>query len=409
MTAPTQPRRPTRGLRFNIGVPVAIHWSFLIVPALLLLSGQRPWNYSLGFTAVLFISVLVHELGHAAAFSAFGRRSRIVLYAPFALTISEDDAPMSDLQGCIVALAGPLAGVGLGLLALWGEHTGMGATHQFTAVMLRDTVMISLVYGLLNLVPILPLDGGQVMERITRRLTGGAQAALPHWISIGVAASAALLVSRLDIQGPWLIYGFIGFLVMLNLQLGRQVREDEQQTAAVQQAERALAGVTGPHGDLAINDLCGVLPKLSRARREQFAQPLMWALARRFGPGDDAWLAWIRNESGATFDQSFVNARVALAAGRPHEAASLATRAYAIETTPPPPWLVEVLLPNSAAVDSLAAWIDQLGLGERHQGLHRLADSLEGLQRRADASRVRALMLKPVPVDPHTAPERAWV
>ncbi len=393
---PTTKRKPI-GLRFNVGVPVNIHWSFLAVPLLLLWSGQRPWEYSLAFAGVLLVSVLVHELGHAAAFGAFGRKSSIIVYAPFALTISEDERPLRDLPAVVVALAGPFAGVILGLLALWGQRTGMGENHELTAVLISDTILVSLGYGLLNLVPLLPLDGGQVMQRIVWRVDPDRRETTPHLVSIVIAAICAGIVWRLDLASPGILYVFIGFLAMINFTQLRAARADRLDAAQHDQLIRGIGQLEAGQIDAGVETLRPIVTTLPDGpRRSASALAMAWAMAWRNRPGDMEWVAWLCGLLAGKVDTSFLAALVARAQGRGSEAAALVARGFAVEATEPPLWIADRLFPTSADVANAGAWIDQLDLGERHQGFTRLVALLEHASRRADAERVRELMLRPV-------------
>ena len=66
-------------VRFKLfGIPVGIDWSFLIVP---LLASSGGWQRALIWTTVIFVSVLLHELGHAIAMRVFGFAPRVSVYA----------------------------------------------------------------------------------------------------------------------------------------------------------------------------------------------------------------------------------------------------------------------------------------------------------------------------------------
>src|SRR5688572_514886 len=99
--------------KFRLGpFPVAVDPSFW----LLALLGISSALYGLIWAAVLFASILVHELGHAFMARHYGSPARIQLYALGGLTFHEQ-LPRRK-QRIAVALAGPFAGFGLGLVVL---------------------------------------------------------------------------------------------------------------------------------------------------------------------------------------------------------------------------------------------------------------------------------------------------
>jgi plasmid stability protein len=114
------------------------------------------------------------------------------------------------------------------------------------------------------------------------------------------------------------------------------------------------------------------------------------------GPHDDDEIAHLVSHLAGRSDTAFVAATAAHQRGADAETRALLTRGFAVEGTPPPEWLVHRLLPTRHDVDEVAAWIDQLGLAERHNGLSRLIASLEAGGRPNEASSVRTLMARPL-------------
>lgn len=395
---PFAPEKKSRGLRFRLGsIPITIHWSFAILVLLFLLGDQRPWQYALSFGGVVLLSVLVHELGHAAAFSAFGRRSSVIIYALAGLTISRDERPMRDGQAIMVSIAGPFAGAALGLLALWGERTGMGSTHELTRVILSDTILVSLGYGLLNLVPMLPLDGGQVMQRIATRIAPDYEHIVPYVISILVAIAAAVVVWQLDTPAPGLLYGLIAVAVAINIGMLNEARRERKEKELSERIARGIAllagGDPGP-GIVVLEELATSVPRGPLFDRT--AVPLAWALGWRGAPGDAEKVAWLAGALAPRHETSLLMALAARQAGRISESMALIARGFALEHTDPPPWYLARALPGVGDVEQAAAWIDQMDLGERHLGLSRLVEALHRAQRPADAHVVSRLLLRPV-------------
>src|SRR6478735_5627341 len=144
------------GLRFRLfSTPVTIDWGFLLLVGLLTFGTYRPVDESLLLVAVIFVSILLHEMGHAIAFRLFGRSSRIIVHGFGGVTISDDQTEMRDGESIAVSLAGPAAEVALGLGALALQRAGVGDNHRLTAQLVSDLVWVNIVWGLANLVPIL--------------------------------------------------------------------------------------------------------------------------------------------------------------------------------------------------------------------------------------------------------------
>ncbi|MEW9700129.1 M50 family metallopeptidase [Paenibacillus sp. SI8] len=110
--------------------------------------------------ATLFGIVFIHELGHLAAASGFGWRVREVQLLPFGGVVIVDElGSVPTSEELIVALAGPLQHVWLILTAVVLQWFGVGA-HEWWTYFIEANLMV----GLFNLLPVMPLDGGKVLQ-----------------------------------------------------------------------------------------------------------------------------------------------------------------------------------------------------------------------------------------------------
>jgi stage IV sporulation protein FB len=151
-------------LRFSLlGFPVRISPVFWIV-ALFLSGGGTPQE-AIVVVAAILISILVHELGHALLQRAFGGRPEIVLYA-FGGYASAYGVRESWWRNILIALAGPFAGFFLAGL-VWGYVQLAGEPEAPLAYLFVNAMLwINVVWGVLNLFPIWPLDGGRVAREV---------------------------------------------------------------------------------------------------------------------------------------------------------------------------------------------------------------------------------------------------
>ncbi len=183
------------GLRFRIfGIPVHIDASFFVVAVLLGLGGGTV-VVVVSWVVVVFVSVLLHEMGHAVAFRIYGQKPRITLQGMGGLT--SGSGPLTGSSDIVVSLAGPLAGlVLLGVPAfLLQNPSGSAATWD---LVLRELVFVNIAWSGVNLLPVLPLDGGQVAASLLRRFRGDDGQRIAYKVSIAVAAVAALLAYQLN-------------------------------------------------------------------------------------------------------------------------------------------------------------------------------------------------------------------
>ena len=220
-----EPARSHYDISFKfLGFPVRVHPGFFILPLVFGAGGagsaNNPGVMILTFVIVLFVSILVHELGHAIAFRYFGVPSRIVLYWMGGLAISESGAwggakRLTPHQQIVVSLAGPAAGFVLAaltvgvVLALGGRlvflWSGMfpllipnmlGTSIESNEPLLQllyASLFFNLIWGAFNLVPVLPLDGGQVCRELCTLSNHQNGLKTSLMISVGVAAFIALI------------------------------------------------------------------------------------------------------------------------------------------------------------------------------------------------------------------------
>lgn len=169
------------------GIPVRVEPVFFVIAALF---GYQYIDISVSLVfvwiAVSFVSILVHELGHALVLRLFGQPSSIVLHAFGGVTMSQ--RRLSTARSVAVSLAG--AGTAL-LLLWWPARTLDGSTwwrHQVLWVRgaVYFTAFANLWWSVANLLPIRPLDGGNVVAElfglpVSRRVSLVVAAAAGAW------------------------------------------------------------------------------------------------------------------------------------------------------------------------------------------------------------------------------------
>ena len=221
------------------GIPVRIHWSFLIaLPLLALVFAQNvapaaavlgidpralaggPWMWGLGLTLVLFLSVLLHELAHAV----YARRKGAPVHDITLLMIggvSRIGEPARARHEAIMALAGPGVSLALGVAAgLLLAVTPAGWIDARVALVL--IAEMNLVLGLFNLVPAFPMDGGRVLRAVLASRMGPVRATRAASL-VGKAFAFAFVAA--GVLGGGLFLVLIGGFVFLGADAeARQVR-----------------------------------------------------------------------------------------------------------------------------------------------------------------------------------------
>lgn len=220
-----EPAPSQADIHFRIlGFPVRIHPFFWLVTLVLGMQGTAEPKSVLIWVIAVTVSILIHELGHAVWQRRFGGHPRIVLHGVGGLAIC-DDCDRSSWTQIVISLAGPCAGflfavvvllgialVGHGIALLLGDHfqlklgaiedpTGLpllGMTflwERFSSMhlnlMLQDLLWINVLWGVVNLLPIYPLDGGRIARELCLRgdVRGGIELSLQ--ISVGAALAMA--------------------------------------------------------------------------------------------------------------------------------------------------------------------------------------------------------------------------
>lgn len=205
-------------VNFRLGdIPVRIHPFFWLVTAILGWDNDRQddrLKYLLLWVAVVFLSILIHELGHILMGRFFGSRGHIVLTGLGGLAVGSSDVPRR-WQRIAVLLAGPGAGFLLAGLVIGGSwlaypevtiellclvfHVYLppapdaATPHRFVEFTILSLMWVNIIWGLVNLLPIWPLDGGQVSRQICERYRGRDGMRIAIIISLGTAIGFALL------------------------------------------------------------------------------------------------------------------------------------------------------------------------------------------------------------------------
>jgi|AntRauTorckE6833_2_1112554.scaffolds.fasta_scaffold12101_4 membrane-associated protease RseP (regulator of RpoE activity) len=205
---------------FNIPVRV-LPW-FWITLALIgvLLNDQADSKESvlriLLFMVAGFISILVHELGHALTAKHFGKKVYIVLQTFGGYAAYSGGAPLSRTQSFLITAAGPAIQILLAILVLI-LSISLGEIEPQAAYFLGILIWISFAWAILNLLPVLPLDGGRLLETVL----GPNRIQLTLKICIGVAAAIAFL--SLMLKPGFMLPIFMGFMAYENYKALKQV------------------------------------------------------------------------------------------------------------------------------------------------------------------------------------------
>ena len=214
-------------LKFRLaGVPVRVEAGFWIIA---LLMGMRLDSRQIPFwIGAMFVSILVHEMGHAIVARAFGAEPEVTLYMMGGLTRSvfPEGSPYSRARSFLVTLAGPGAGFVLAAIVFAISLFVSAPSESTTRFLIDILLLINVAWGVINLAPVLPLDGGNLLRAV---LSGpGPEVGLLRtlWVSAVIGPSVAALAYIAD--NTWIAMLFAFFTISSGKQLLeiRRVRSD---------------------------------------------------------------------------------------------------------------------------------------------------------------------------------------
>ncbi len=193
-------------------IPITIH------PLFWLLALFIGWmsSFSLGGTllavVVIVISVLCHEFGHALTAVAFGQKTRIEL-AVFGGFTYRQGRKLKLWEEFLVVLNGPLSGLIIAAIAFLLLHYAHVQLPPLV-FMLKFAFLVNVFWTIVNLVPVLPLDGGHLLSILLESIFGfrGVKMAIVIGVLVSVAITVFFFVKGYFLAGAlFLILTFESF------------------------------------------------------------------------------------------------------------------------------------------------------------------------------------------------------
>jgi Zn-dependent protease len=220
-----------------LGIPVRVRWTFAIT---VLLGMQSGVVGGIQWAFIVFFSVLLHELGHAFMGRAFGLQPSIQLYAFGGLTSWLGGKNIGHGRSLFISLAGPAVSLSLAVLGF------------VVALAFPDREVISLFWyvnafwGLFNLLPIMPMDGGNALRSFLMFVGAPRLAEVgTRVLGITIAAPIAIYAGTRNI----FIAMFLGMFAINNVQslvaYFRQRRDTELLESLRSQYPRWMASKDG--------------------------------------------------------------------------------------------------------------------------------------------------------------------
>ncbi|HKS22474.1 MAG TPA: M50 family metallopeptidase [Thermoanaerobaculia bacterium] len=201
-----------------LGTTIALDFSFLILIAFFVITSIESYGMpaALLWAPVIFISILWHELAHAAAIGIFGHGgSEIVLGGFGGVTINQRDA--RPWQNMIISAAGPASSFLLRwiVILLWFNVPYLQQDRFFRGLYpLMEWA--NYAWGILNMLPVIPLDGSSVVRNFLRMITRE-QTAFVVSVWLSMITAAAVIVWAL-MRRDWFLAMLIGWMLFMSWQ-----------------------------------------------------------------------------------------------------------------------------------------------------------------------------------------------
>lgn len=205
------------------GIDVFLHWSWFVVAVYEINSragnySSKAWNV-LEYLA-LFLIVLLHEYGHMLACRQVGGTANQIVLWPLGGVAYVDPPPRPGATLWSIA-AGPLVNVTLApvlfLLLIISRALGWQQTVPNLHVFVRSVFVIDLVLLVFNMLPVYPLDGGQILRSLLWFVIGRARSLMVATV-IGLAGVAGLVVLAVRVGSMW--FGILSFFMLINCWAG---------------------------------------------------------------------------------------------------------------------------------------------------------------------------------------------
>jgi Zn-dependent protease len=207
------------------GVDVFLHWSWFVVAIIEIQSRSGRYTsiaWNVAEYLAIFLIVMLHEFGHAMACRQVGGTANKIVLWPLGGVAYVDPPPRAGATLWSIA-AGPLVNVALlpmlAGLFYFGRSAGWAHAMPDLYHLVRAVLVIDLVLLIFNMLPIYPLDGGQILRSVLWFVIGRARSLMVATLLgfVGVAGFIGLAIWRHSIWN-----GAIALFMLMNCWGGLQ-------------------------------------------------------------------------------------------------------------------------------------------------------------------------------------------
>ena len=204
-------RTSSRNVVNLFGFPTTVKPGFGIFTVLLAI--LYPFPLGIWIAGAVAIFTVIHELGHALAARQAGCRASIALDFMIAYASYEPSAPLTWTQRARIACAGPALQIisATAVLVAFGVNP-LNRQDISTSDATASIWWAGIALGVINLIPLLPLDGGAIVSSVVDRFTNGRGREIMLPVSLAVTAASFVLCLVLGIQGVAPLLGLLMFI-----------------------------------------------------------------------------------------------------------------------------------------------------------------------------------------------------
>ncbi len=198
-----------------LGFDVKVQSGFIVFMALIVVLYRD--EFGLWLAGAIAVLTLVHELGHAVAARRTGAQAEISLGFLAGYASYRPSRQLKRWEQAWISFAGPLVHISTAVIVLLAIGVNPLDLDQ-----VRDSPASAAIFwagpviGAMNLIPVLPLDGGNIVTHGLDAIVPGRARRIMLYASIGITVSAALLLILTGNRGFVL---FIGFLLITQMQM----------------------------------------------------------------------------------------------------------------------------------------------------------------------------------------------
>ncbi len=158
------------------GIPIRVHYTFLLLLAFIWYAESSIYGPQTGLNSVIlwlliFLCVLLHELGHSRVAQSYGLNIVSIVLLPIGGVSQITDIPKDPIKEVNITIAGPIVNfVIAGLLFAVGKL--LDPSLAFSQISLQsgnilvDLFWANVMLGVFNIIPAYPMDGGRILRGI---------------------------------------------------------------------------------------------------------------------------------------------------------------------------------------------------------------------------------------------------